>query len=259
MRKLIIVLLLSLPFAAMAQVDLKSRWIVNLNGFRFSVHNGTDSLLRVRTDSILFGKPTNLGFASQSALNDTAAAIRTAIGAGGGGTVTNVSRTNGYGITASVANSTTTPNITIAVDSSVIYGVLRDSIASLQAQINSLYDSLAAAPSLVFDSADFTIVDDTVRLKEHEEYIDLTTLDFNITQPGNYEVIAVSTGLIFLPDPLLFTGKDIIIWNTAGDAIATGSYKPVNASGSDDTQVRAGAITTYKSMFGKWVIINIQN
>lgn len=36
----------------------------------------------------------------------------------GFGTVTSVSRTNGLGITASVANSTTTPNITIAVDTS---------------------------------------------------------------------------------------------------------------------------------------------
>lgn len=36
------------------------------------------------------------------------------------GGVTNVSRTNGYGITASVSNPTTTPDITIAVDSSTL-------------------------------------------------------------------------------------------------------------------------------------------
>jgi hypothetical protein len=36
----------------------------------------------------------------------------------GAGTVTSVARTNGLGISASVANSTTTPNITIAVDTS---------------------------------------------------------------------------------------------------------------------------------------------
>jgi hypothetical protein len=41
--------------------------------------------------------------------------------AGGGGTVTSVSTTNGFGVLASVANPTTTPNVTIGIDSSVIH------------------------------------------------------------------------------------------------------------------------------------------
>jgi hypothetical protein len=45
--------------------------------------------------------------------------VRGLIGASAtGGTVTSVSRTNGVGITATVTNATTTPNITIAVDTS---------------------------------------------------------------------------------------------------------------------------------------------
>lgn len=42
------------------------------------------------------------------------------IAGGGSGTVTSVARTNGYAISASVANPTTTPNITIDVDSATL-------------------------------------------------------------------------------------------------------------------------------------------
>jgi hypothetical protein len=48
----------------------------------------------------------------------------------GAGTVTSVARTNGLGISASVANSTTTPNITIAVDTSDVSILSRQRAAS---------------------------------------------------------------------------------------------------------------------------------
>lgn len=51
-----------------------------------------------------------------------------AAGGGGSGTVTSVSRTNGYGITASVANPTTTPNITIGVDTATLFTALRATV-----------------------------------------------------------------------------------------------------------------------------------
>lgn len=51
-------------------------------------------------------------------------------GGGSGGTVTTVSRTNGYGISASVANASTTPNITISLDSGTVFAALRATIPS---------------------------------------------------------------------------------------------------------------------------------
>lgn len=67
----------------------------------------------------------------------------------GSGTVTSVARTNGYGIAASVANPTTTPNITIAVDTATIYGDVRAWIPP--------------ARDLHFDSLNFTKDVDTLR------------------------------------------------------------------------------------------------
>ena len=51
-------------------------------------------------------------------------------GGGGSGTVDSVSRTNGYGISASVANPTTTPDITIAIDSATVFPQIRATIPS---------------------------------------------------------------------------------------------------------------------------------
>ena len=204
----------------------------------------------------------NVLFPEEYGFRDTLATKRYArsVGGGGGsGTVTNVSRTNGYGITASVANSTTTPNITIAVDSSVIYGVLRDSIASLQAQINSLYDSLAAAPSLVFDSADFTIVDDTARLMaSYTAGIDLSVSDFTITRVGNYKVIlgsGTSSEEIYFPDPSLFDGQTITIWIPAriDPAYINSTFVPIDIGGNNIDRIADAQVIIFKSMFGNWV------
>lgn len=77
MKKILLLLpLIILGYASFSQQDIKSRWIVNINGFRFTLHNAGDSIFKVKTDSVLFGKPTNLPFSTQSALNDTAASIR---------------------------------------------------------------------------------------------------------------------------------------------------------------------------------------
>ena len=59
-------------------------------------------------------------------------------GGGGSGTVTNVSRTNGYGISASVANPTTTPDITIAIDSATVFPQIRATIPSSGTDTTSL-------------------------------------------------------------------------------------------------------------------------
>jgi len=59
-------------------------------------------------------------------------------GGGGSGTVTNVSRTNGYGISASVANPTTTPDITIAIDSATVFPQIRATIPSSTTDTTSL-------------------------------------------------------------------------------------------------------------------------
>lgn len=200
-------------------------------------------------------------FPREYGFTDTLATKRYArsVGGGGSGTVTSVARTNGYGITASVANPTTTPNITIAVDSSVIYGVLRDSIASLQAQINSLYDSLAAAPSLVFDSADFTIVDDTVRLMaSYTAGIDLRVSDFTITKVGNYKVISgsgTSSEEIYFPDPSLFDGQTITIWMPAGTdpAYTNSAFVPIDIAGNNISRIADAQVIIFKSMFGNWI------
>lgn len=53
------------------------------------------------------------------------------------GTVTSVARTNGLGITASVANSTTTPNITIAVDTSDVNILSRQRATNTYAPITA--------------------------------------------------------------------------------------------------------------------------
>lgn len=80
MKKILLSLsLILLGYASFSQQDIKSRWIVNINGFRFTLHNAGDSIFKVKTDSVLFGKPTNLPFVSQSTLNDSAASIRSAI------------------------------------------------------------------------------------------------------------------------------------------------------------------------------------
>lgn len=80
MKKILLLLpLIILGYASFSQQDIKSRWIVNINGFRFTLHNAGDSIFKVKTDSVLFGKPTNLPFSTQSALNDTAASIRASI------------------------------------------------------------------------------------------------------------------------------------------------------------------------------------
>ena len=59
-------------------------------------------------------------------------------GGGGSGTVTNVSRTNGYGISASVANPSTTPDITIAIDSATVFPQIRATIPSSTTDTTSL-------------------------------------------------------------------------------------------------------------------------
>jgi len=46
----------------------------------------------------------------------------------GAGTVTSVSRTSGYGISASVANATTTPDITITLDTATVFPAVRATI-----------------------------------------------------------------------------------------------------------------------------------
>ena len=74
--------------------------------------------------------------------NDTLATrgfVRGFAGGGGSGTVTSVSRTNGFGIDASVANSTTTPNITIAIDSAS--SALKDYIAQYSAPVTETYNT----------------------------------------------------------------------------------------------------------------------
>lgn len=59
-------------------------------------------------------------------------------GGGGSGTVITVSRTNGYGISASVANPTTTPDITIAIDSATVFPQIRSTIPSSTTDTTSL-------------------------------------------------------------------------------------------------------------------------
>jgi hypothetical protein len=53
---------------------------------------------------------------TRNRLNSVTDSLVSLISASGGGTVFSVSRTNGFGISASVANATTNPNITIATD-----------------------------------------------------------------------------------------------------------------------------------------------
>jgi len=62
---------------------------------------------------------------------------------GGSGTVTNVSRTNGYGISASVANPTTTPDITIAIDSATVFPQIRATIPASSFDTTTIYANLA--------------------------------------------------------------------------------------------------------------------
>ena len=77
MKKILLLLpLIILGYASFSQQDIKSRWIVNINGFRFTLHNAGDSIFKVKTDSVLFGKPTNLPFSTQSALTDSLKIIR---------------------------------------------------------------------------------------------------------------------------------------------------------------------------------------
>jgi len=82
MKKILLSLsLILLGYASFSQQDIKSRWIVNINGFRFTLHNAGDSIFKVKTDSVLFGKPTNLPFVSQSTLNDSLNILRDSLAA----------------------------------------------------------------------------------------------------------------------------------------------------------------------------------
>lgn len=62
--------------------------------------------------------------ASQTRLTGNVNDLTTLINTKGSGTVTSFSKTDGYGVISSVANSTTTPNHTVRVDTSVIESVI---------------------------------------------------------------------------------------------------------------------------------------
>lgn len=77
MRKLILLLLISFPVSVVAQMEIKSHWIVNTNAKRFTLHNAGDSLMSVRSDSVIFFKPTNKTLTNTATLDfpSTAAGI----------------------------------------------------------------------------------------------------------------------------------------------------------------------------------------
>ncbi len=96
------------------------------SGFRLAVPNTSNIKTLFGNNTIIVDSSSNANAITIKAdssvlvtvtrLKDTATAIRSSI-SGGTGTVTSVSRTNGFGINSSVATPSTTPNITIAIDS----------------------------------------------------------------------------------------------------------------------------------------------
>jgi len=120
-------------------------------------------------------------------------------GGGGSGTVTNVSRTNGYGITASVSNPTTTPDITIAVDTATVFAQLRSTIpttdtSSLSARINLKLNaadtaSLSARINLKLNAADTASLSARINLKLNAA--DTASLSSRINQKLNISDTAV--------------------------------------------------------------------
>lgn len=215
MRKLIVFLLLSLPFAAMAQVDLKSRWIVNLNGFRFTLHNAGDSIFRVRTDSILFGKPTNLALGvSQSTLNDSTAALRTAIAAGGGNPADQI-------------HDSLTANIREVVGANGI----------------EVVDGGGSGVDTIKSKSAYT------------GQIDLGGADYTITKMGNYKIVDAGGGTYGLafPDYTLFPGGTITIWNPPGGSATISAGTVIDAAGGGVTSLTDNTIYIFKSTFDGWL------
>lgn len=92
--------------------------------------DGKKTKVIIESPDTLLTTPTYIWAASGDTLK------KFAYSAGGGGTVTSVARTNGLGITASVANPTTTPNITIAVDTSDASILSRQRAAATYAPIS---------------------------------------------------------------------------------------------------------------------------
>jgi|ERR1044072_4939553 hypothetical protein len=60
MKSIIIFILLSIPFISSAQTKIFGNAGYNINGNRFYLINGTDTIASFRADSIKFYKPTNI-------------------------------------------------------------------------------------------------------------------------------------------------------------------------------------------------------
>lgn len=88
----------------------------------------SDSIKRLKMKGL--GKGV-VGYVLKDTTGNGDLALQAESGGGGSGTVTTVSRTNGYGISASVSNPSTTPDITIAIDSNIVYNRVRVIIDSL--------------------------------------------------------------------------------------------------------------------------------